>query len=461
MPLTVSGANGQYVVGGVTRDPGITSPLGRVYFSAGPHLLGFDDSFAEPVVIRAYYDPLQDPAAVRALAQGALSYVGYLQFMRLSFRGMPIPPDVYGGRLADRLPYVYGDDQRFVDFMSPSEAYLRGIYTPFYPYNALLVNDTATQNSDFFHHPLENGSLRSPGDLGDTQSMAASLFGEIAPGLATPADVKNCLTDDNMILVFSPSPAELSQSEPYRLALNRLKAQPLPSAPFGGAPLNGLDESGIAAQVIGDYVLLTLPDPEDLGATLVVRTRVPPGGGTEVVVHLISDYDMAAMVSDAGRAALWRIREYQIDKGIVDSNDLPEAPSGGRGHSGLLTPPFRLSPNEYALELRYWTLAVAVRGFGPGGRTSRHTLSGLTWSALFQFDEDTGSVTFAAIRRPKLIGAYALTAGLRAFSRARDSAFTRAQHIDTSNFTKAAMRRENFAAGNKLQFVDDSGAVLT
>jgi hypothetical protein len=461
MPLTVSQANGQYVVNGVTRDPSVTSPLGRAYFQVGPHLLGYDDNFAEPVIVRAYYDPLQDPGAVRAAARGAVQYIGYLQFMRLSFRGTPIPPDVYGGRLADRAPYTYGDDLRFVDFMGPSDAQLRGIYTPFYPYNALLINGDLTANSDFFYHPLENGSLRTPAVLGTGQSLAASLFGEISPGLSTPADVAKCLTPGNQILLLSPSESDLAQSEAYRIALNSLETTPLPSAPTAGAPLAGLDETQVAAQVIGDYVLLTLPDPEDLGDTVVISTQPRDGGGTDVVVHLISDYDLEGMTGDAARAALWRIREYQLDQGLVDAEDLDDAPSAGRGRSGLLTPPFRFSPGEFALELRYWTLAVAVTSIGARGRLSRYTLSGFTWSAMFQFDEDTGSMDFAAIRQPQLIDNYALTPGLRAFSRARDSMLAADQDIDTSNFTKAAMRRDNFGGGSKLRFVDASGNDLT
>jgi hypothetical protein len=408
------------------------------------------------VVVRSYYDPFQDPAAVMAINEGGVSYLGYVQFMRLSFRGTPIPPEVYGGRLADRRPYVHGIDHRFVDFMGPPYAKALGISTPFYAYNALLLNDRLTRN-DFFSHPRDNGSLYTPADLGGSrQSAVASLFGEVAPGLATAADVARCLTEDNEILTLSPTAIELAQSEPYRLALNSLKTTALRSAPDAGPPLAGLDESGIAAQAIGEYVLLTLPDPEDLGDTLVIGTRAR-ADGTDVVVHLISDYDMAAMVSDAGRAALWRIREYQLDRGLVSAEDLPDAPSAGRGSNGLLTPPYRLSPDEYALELRYWTLAVAVRQIGPLRRTSRRLLSGITWSALFRFDDDTGDVTFAAIRRPSLVRGFAVTSGVGAFARARD---TSTDLIDTSNFTKAAMRRDDFAAGNKIAFVDESGAVL-
>ncbi|HEX6872529.1 MAG TPA: hypothetical protein VF163_15640 [Micromonosporaceae bacterium] len=460
MPLTVSQAGGQYVVAGVTADPNVIAPLGRQYFAAGPHVIGFDDNFAEPVVVRAYYDPSRDLLATRLVERGSLQYIGYLQFMRLSFRGVPIPPDIYGGRLADRRPYMYGDDLRFIDFMGPSDAHLRNVTRPFYPFNALLVNGTLTDISNFFYHPLENGSLWSPRDLRRSdQSMAASLFAEIAPGLVTPAGVARCLTADNEILVLSPSATDLARNEPYQLALASLRSAPIPSAPTSGPPLAGLADSDIVARLIGEYVLLTLPDPEDLGDTLVISTRPRPGGGTDVVVNLLTDYDLEGMTGDVGREALLRIRDYQVEVGEMDTEDLPDAPLYGR--NGLLTAPFQLDPTEFAVELRYWTLAVAVRMLPDGIQTKTVLLSGLTWSALFQFDEDTGAMTFAAIREPSQVAEFPLRQGLRAFWTARDSPEAVNRHIDTSNFTMAAMRRNNFAAGHKLRFVDQSGVDLS
>ncbi|HUC57311.1 MAG TPA: hypothetical protein VMA95_07910 [Streptosporangiaceae bacterium] len=452
MPLTVARSGDQYVVTGVTRDDAVTSPLGRRYFPVGPHLIGFDDNFAEPVIVRAYYDPAKDPVATRLINGGTIEYIGYLQFIQLSFRGTPIPPAVYGGRLADRQPYVYGDDLRFVDFMGPADAHQRNVATPFYPINALLVNGNLTDISDFFYHPLENGSLFSPRDLDDDkQSAAASLFAEIAPGLVTPDAVARCLTAENQILVLSPSPADLAASEPYQLVLAALRPPP------ANAPLAGLANADIAAQVIGEYVLLTLPDPEDFGDTLVISTRPRPGGGTDVVVNLITDYELEGVAGDVGREALLRIRDYQAEVGDVDSEDLADAPSYGR--NGLLTAPFQLDPAEFAAELRYWTMAVAVRTLRDKIATSRYLLSGFTWSALFEFDEDTGAMNFAAIKEPAMDSFY-LHPGLRAFWTARDSPQAAGQLIDTSNFTLAAMRRDNFAAGSKLRFVDASGADL-
>jgi len=455
MALSVSSVNGQNVVNGITRDPRVTSPLGRVYFQVGPHLLGFDDNFAEPVIVPAYYDPSQDPLLARSMS--AVEYVGYLQFMRLSFRGMPIPPEVYGGKLADRTPYVFGRDKQFVDFMGPADASQHDIATPFYPYNALLTRDIGN-SPDFFEHPLSNGSLWSPENLGTTQSLAASLFGQIAPGLVTPKALESLLTNDRMILELSLTPQELAGQEAYRFVLDSLETTALVSAPDDGPPLGGIDESQIEAQVIGDYVLLTLPDDEDLGETLVIGTTEGPGGGTDVVVHLLTDYDMAGLSADAARDALWRIREYQIAEGVQDSADLRAGTATGRGQSGLHTPPFTFTPGDFVLELRYWTVATAIKTVSH--RPTPHLLSAITWAALLQFDEDTGQMNLASIRRPRP-GRYDLPAGIGAFKKATRSRNTATAHIDASNFTKAAMRRAQFAGGGQLSFVDGSGAPVT
>ena len=460
MALTLSYDGSQYLLSGVTRDPEVLAPLGRRYFNVGAHWIGFDDRFADPVIVRAYYDPTADPNVTRVHTARPAVYIGYLQFMQLSFRAMPIPPNVYGGRLADRQPYVYGDDYRFIDFMGPSDAKLRNVQYPYYPFNALLVNGGLTQTSDFYNHPLENGSLCAPGELGTGQSLVASLVGEISPGLVTPALISPYITADNLLVVYRPSTTDLAGAEPYRLALNQLKTAALPDALGDPPPLQGLDETGVAAQAIGDYVLLTLPDDENLGDTLCISTQPAGGGGTDIYVHLLTDYDTAGMSYDAGRAALWRIREFQLDQGWVD-NSMQVGGSTGRGASGLLSPPYRLSPSDYVLELRYWTLAVAQRSRALRSSPSRVFLSGVTWTALFQFDEDTGQLAFSAIGQPQPVASAKMLPGLNAYNDAVQSPRAPGQVVDVSNFTKAAMRRDNFAAGTKLRFVDASGTELS
>ncbi|MGD0606888.1 MAG: hypothetical protein ABSA53_25285 [Streptosporangiaceae bacterium] len=461
MPMTVAQQDGQYVVSGVTGDPAVFAPLGRTYFQVGSHYVGFDDNFAEPVVVRAYYDPSTDLAAQRGIANGTIQWIGYLQFMRLSFRGTPIPPDVLGGRLADRTPYVYqapndARELRFVDFMDPAWARQFGFSVPFYPYNALLVNGSLTVNG-FYAHPLENGSMFAPNPLIASQSAVASLFAEVCVGLATTADLEPHLTDSNLLLTLQPTAQQLAENEAYQLAWNFLASTPLASAPDAGPPLAGIDKSQVGAQLIGGYVLLTLPDPEELSDTLVVSTAARTGGGTDVLVHVLSDYDMADMYYMAGREALWRIRQYQLTHGLADSEDLPDAPPAGRGRSGLYSPPYTFQPGEFALELRYWTMAVA--GYRSAGQVRNRMLNGFTWSALFEFNEDDGSLTFDTVRKPVAASAFALGPALRAYRAARDGAVNRV--IDTTNFTLAAMRRDNFAAGSKLNFLSPPGGVST
>jgi hypothetical protein len=448
--LTVQQSGGQYVVSGVTSDPSVTAPLGRVYFTAGPHIIGFDDNFAEPVLVHAYYDPAKDGAVTRARLRGTLDYVGYVQFMQMNFRGSPIPPDVYGGRLADRMPYVYGNDLRFVDFMGPAQANARSIVTPFYAYNAMLVNGNIRQNSDLFYHPLENGSLWSPEALGAGQSLVASLAGEICVSLATPADLAPYLTADNQLLVLTPSAEDLASTEPYRLALNSLESTPLPGQDTPA--LAGLVEAQVAAQMIGNYVLLTLPDPENFGDTLVISTAPGLSGGTNVVVNQLTDYDMEDLFGYSGRLALGRIRDYQAAQGLIDSADMMQldAAPPSRGHSGLFTPAYSFAPTDVVLELRYWTAAVSV-GTSFTGRLFRHLLSAVTWTAQFQFDEDTGALSFSAVTQPTVTTDCPVTRAFLSFSRAKKQYASAT--IDTSNFTLAAMRRDNFGAGTKLRFV--------
>jgi hypothetical protein len=459
MPLTpVQDASGLWNIRGVTPDPAVTAPLGRVRFNVGAHWIGFDDRFSEPVVVRCYYDPTADPMAGWSQRRRPIRYVGYLQFMRLSFRGTPIPPSVYGGRLADRQPYVYGREFRFIDFMGPREAAAINIEHPFYPFNAYLGYGDARPDTAFFVHPLANGSLCSPADQRPDRSLVASLAGEIAPGLITPADVSPYLTDDALLVTYQVPRAELAATEPYRYALNRLKTASPGADP---APLAGLDsqlESQIEAQVIGDYVLLTLPDDEDFGHTLCVSVAAGTGGNDVVRVHLLSSYDTAGMRADAARAALQRIKSFEAGNGgPANADRMEDVAPAGRGRSGLNPSPYTLNPQEFVLELRYWTLAVAYRERPTRITPSRQFLSGITWSALFQFDDDTGQLSFGAISEPQAAPGFEINPGLSAYRTARTAADAARHGIDPSNFTKAAMRRENFGAGTRLRFVDASG----
>lgn len=466
MTVTVSSTpvGGSYRIYGIANDPSAYALLGRRYFHVGAHWIGFDDNFAEPVVVRAYFDPTQD---LYTQLTRDLSYIGYMQFMRMSFGATPIPPSVYGGVLAQRQGYVYGDDYKMVDFMDPKDASLRNVPVPLYPWNGMLKTDAIRSVDDLFYQPLPNGSLRAAGEfLGPTQSLVASLAAEITASMVDEKTVKDAVSDDNLLVIITPTPSQLATTEAYRIALNWLETNPLPgSDPGTPAFLAGLDESQVAAQVVGNYVLLTLPDPEDLGDTLVV-SAVPIDRPTQVAVNLLSEYDFVAMSTDAARNAMWRIREYELDHDLIMDMEEEEAEpvtgrSPARGVNGLTTPPYTPSAEAFSLELKYWTAAIGVRtGMATRARPRLEMLSCVEWASLFQFDEDTGLMTLAAIREPKLTDSFAPGPGVDKYLEAKNAAAGKNVVINTSNFTKAAMARDNFAAGNKLSFVNASGSAI-
>jgi hypothetical protein len=443
MPLRISYDNGQYVVSGVTPDPAVTALVGRRAYRRGAHVIGFDESFTEPIVVRAFYDPAAEtnPRSQRLLAGASLQHVGYMQFMQIRFLGAPIPPKIYGGQLRARQPYAYGDGSRFVDFMGPADADSRNIPSPYYPYNGALLKNIL-QSSDLYTHPQPNGSLCSRARLGANQSLVASLIAEIAPGLVTPSLLRRMLTDDNLMLRLSPSSTDLRDQEPYEFALNTLRTSyPSTQAPF----LAGLDDADVTARMIGDYVLLSLPDPENLGDTLVIATATGKAGGTDVLVYVLSDYDMESLTADGAQLALLRIRDYLLNEGI---NVPASEPIRTYGRDGLLTSPFAFWPGETPLELRYWTVAVAL--FGDNSERvprAHHVLSGVTWSVWFQYDEDTGQMEMAKIDSPQTLAGFELHDGFEAYLTALTG--ENLPSIDTSNFTRASMRRRNFGAGDK------------
>lgn len=452
MTVTVSDepVNGSYRICGITNNSKYSALLGRRYFHVGAHWIGFDDNFTEPVVVRAYYDPSDDSASWEEASR--LKYTGYMQFMQMNFRGMPIPPCVYGGVLAQRQAYVYGD-QMMVDFMDPKSASLREIPEPFYPWNGMLLTGISAVE-DLYVQPLPNGSLCAYSkDLDPKQSVVASLAAEITASMVDEKVVKKAVSGLTPLATIPVTPEQLANAEAYQIAFDWLKTHPLPpDSPF----LAGVEKSQVAAQVVGNYVLMTLPDPEDLGDTLIVSTTA---SGTQVVVHLLSEYDFVAMSTDAARDALWRIKEYQLSQDRIIGGGIDRRPTG-RGLSGLTTPPYSLSAADYSLELKFWTVAAGVRQRVLRSSPGPLMLSCLKWSALFQFSEDTGLMTLTAIREPTLAESFDLNAGVAQYIKARDAAAKIDSVIDTSNFTKAAMTRDNFAAGNKLSFVNASGTKI-
>ncbi|MDI2124827.1 hypothetical protein [Yinghuangia seranimata] len=465
MAVTVSDTqvDGQYMLAGTARGSTALAPLGRWYKQVGAHWFGVDDRFADPVVVRAYYDPTLDTKARTELAKGAhglpgspgdrsVQHIGYMQFTAIEFLGVPIPPKEFGGRFAERQPYMAGKRFETLDFMGPSDAGARNIFMPYYPYNAMLTDTTITplnSNVRFYQQPLTNGSLFCPSVIGTGQSLVASLAAEVSVGMVTKEQVDDALKGLAPVLVFTRSGDE-ALLEGYRAALTRLETEPLTGQTT--AWLAGLDESKVTAQVIGDYVLLGLPDPEDLGDTVVVRTFPT---STDVEVYVISGYDAADLDAEAARDTLWRLKSYLLDNNLTPASRRDLDPPTGRGASGLNRAPYLLNAGP-AIEIKYWSMPVSLRY----GRHSRDLstgtmLPGIQWSALLDYDEDTGLITVSAIREPVAADAFPLLPVLNRYNEARQE--LGGGSIDTSNFTKAAMKREQFTTAARLRFVDKDG----
>ncbi|MFC4033316.1 hypothetical protein ACFO3J_17730 [Streptomyces polygonati] len=460
MALRLAIEGGQYWVTGVVDDPAVRSLLGQQSFQVGDHYIGFDQRFSEPVTVRAYFDAASSPDVARENAKYPkyrLNQIGYLQAMRVEYAGVPIPPDVFGGRLADRWPYATPDD-RFLDFMGPKEAIDGRLlpYYPFYAYNGLLQDGTALRVEDFYAFGRPNGSLFSPrpvqGVDPSEQARCASITAEVATGLITAEEVSNALMAENLILTLTPTEAELGNFEPYQLALNELRTRPLPGAPNAPAPLATFtddDAKKVRAQVIGRYVLLTLPD-DSMPDTLCVYEE-----DGSVLVHLLTVYEMDEMWDQAGPAALWRISDYLDSIGRLR----PPAPPPGRGRAKQPLrgePPIAQEATNPVCKLRYWTFAMGTRLRPRGGARARVVLSGFTWAAVYQYDRDTDHLDFTAIEVPKAMGAFELDPLLAAYTDALNDPELRGGTIDLSNFTAAALRRDNFGqgAGNSVPFID-------
>lgn len=475
MPIQAEQRSDGWYVTGLTP-AGAEAFAGQRLFRPGngPWFVGFDDRFSDPLVVRAYYDPTQDSRDWSALV--GTEYVGIVQTVEITFLGQPIPPDVLGGVFADREAYAgnkapYG----FVDFMGPAQSLmLQPVSTealdPFFAFNGALVDGSLDTVPDSFTvHPAPNGSLRPWNVTADNQSLAASMVAEVSASLISPDDVARDLSDENLYVAIPCTAQQLAQHEAYEIALDYLM-QP-------GQELNGIDLTQVGAQVVGEYVLFSLPDPEDMAPILCVSSAVSGTQG-QVFVHLLDYDDLDSMEEDADADALDRIYAFMESQGLLDSDAMQEEDDeddddddgmggeddddddvpAGRGEGGLRVSPFRIDPDVPCLELRYRTLAFARKT-----RVSRSAaivpLSGFAWAALYRWDADTRTLQLASVREPETVSSFdAYTLG-RYYDALVDDDL-KSQTVDTSYFTKAAMRRYNFGAGLKPAYVDGDGAAV-
>jgi hypothetical protein len=439
--LSAERRDGSWHVTGVTTDGG-SAPLGRWHFNVGAHWIGFDDDFTEPLIMRAYYDPKAETTK-----DEGYRYAGYMQFLRISFRDVPIPPEVFGGRLADRQPYARVVDKfRFVDFMGPADAIRFGIDRPFYALNARLGDPTLTKiPDDYEKHPLANGSLYVRNATGPATSACASIVSEVTPGLLTRAHIAAFLKNRTAAQVLQIRSAAVQGREPYRIVLDTLGAT--------GGPLAGLDEGTITARAIGDYVLLTLDDDEDLGETLVIRGEPWSRTGLKVTVHVLTDYELQDLEAALGREAMRGIRDHLEAEGWKSS--IP--PATGRGTNGLLGDSFGVAPTSDQLTLVYTTLAYGVHpGQGSLFRSNKE-LSGFVWRAGYSWNEDTGRLSLATVVAPEKATIGQKDMLLASYSYACRSRERAKALVDPYEFTTATMRRQRFGGGDPVAFVTEAG----
>ncbi|WP_121711903.1 hypothetical protein [Streptomyces sp. E5N91] len=453
--------DGYWWVTGVVANANVWAPLGEEKFQVRSHYVGFDQRLSEPITMRAYFDPTVDPDVKREHSnpfRQRLSTIGYMQTMRVEYAGIPIPPDVFGGRVADRWPYIT-EDGWFIDFMGPAEAWACDLrQVPFYAYNGLLSDDKLSLDTDFFRHGLPNGSLFSTRAVftDGSQSRCASIQAEVAPGLLTPEDVSHALMRENRILTLKPTAAQIQNFESYQLALTALRSQPLPeAAPGEGPPLASLTDdlaARIRARAVGQYVLLTLPDVT-MPDTLCVSTRPD----STIDVHLLTVYEMDDIWHGVGLAALWRISDYLDSIGSPRPTAAPRLATGRRKRPLRGEPPIAQEATDPMCKLRYRTVAFGIRN-RPRGGSSRMVLNGFSWAAVYRYDRDSDRLDLAAIEKPQPLPTFDIEPGIQAFSEAIEDEELREHSIDPGIFTAAALRRDIFrpAQEEKVPYVDPS-----
>ncbi|MFE7757724.1 hypothetical protein [Streptomyces sp. NPDC057429] len=458
-----------FEVKGAVADERVTALLGRQYFQVGPHVVGFDDAFAEPVVVRAYYDFYHDKVAQEHHRHSPFDTVGYMQFCYVSFGGRAIRPAVYGGRLADRDAYADRDHGIFVDFMAPEQVQLHfkpPPPLPFYPYNGVLTTEVG--RAGFAIHPLPKGSMIAcrPTEVPppEQRPVCASIYAELAPGLLTRKEIDKAARAEQFLCI----PA--TGREAYQEAWDYLSRNswPLASEP---PPLDGLTKSQVAAQAIGRYTLLTLPDPENegttdqpvleaTGATLCIWKETQ-GGQDWIFVVVLSPHDMTSLKADATSNALQRIYSEVAVTDDVDMTGGEPVPGVqtkvGRGQGGLSANPFTFDPASRPIHLRYLTCAVGQRHHDLRNAPAKQFLSGFCWTAQLAFDSFSRTLELTTVQQPELLMAPWNFDGAIERYKAAVTAVPPGAPVDMTNFIEAALLRDDFAGSSKLTFIDAGG----
>jgi hypothetical protein len=459
MSLVPVRSAGLWYLRNVVADTSVLAPLGRFYWQIGPHYLGIDDSFEEPVIARAYYDPSQDTTGHRMPMDAFFS--GYIQFLRIRFGGIAVPPDAYGGHLADRAPYV-SDELTFVDFMGPADALARADresrkLDPFYAFNGALLADYQNYRQ-LAPFPRRNGSLLlGAGDPVDNQAQCASLVAELVPGLVTADHIGALLNRGNRLREIPCLPADLAFKDAYRIALDDMSRR---------GELPGLTYSDLVGTVVGKYALVALPNEEEMRPCVCVYAA---DDNRSVQVHILAYHEVDSARQAATMDSLLRLSEYIVEYEESRAGDVemggvePPDPVPTRGGSGLYTVPVTFEPGSFAVEWEYTTymfaqIPVRRRRSNPFG--DLRPMHGFTWTVCQRFDADTRTLSFTSVGRPRDAGSFGHQAALLAYYGCLNHFFDTpgaAPRIDVSNFTLADMRLRDMGAGVKISGITAGG----
>lgn len=436
MPLNPFRADAQWRLRGVVADDLVSAPLGRFYWRVGPHFLGIDDSFKEPLVARAYYDPTLD---THRPAPPAAKRTGYIQSVQVYFGGVPVPPEAYGGHLAARTPYA--GDGGFVDFMGPRDAVAFGrgrAPHPFYAYNGSL----GTGDTEFGSYPRRNGVLLMPADV-TGRARCASLVAAVSPGHLTAEELGGLLTAGNLLRTIPCAPEELASRGAYALAV---------------AAVNELDvrrHPDITCSVVGPYMLV-----ERLATSYCLRADT---AGTSIAVHELPARDVEAARGFAVMDAMVRMTDHiraETDAAAVvadlDQTILPElAPIWvARGPAPTEAGPFGAS--EFAVEWRYTTYLVADVEVGTSDPLgSLVPLHGFSWSVCQEYDPDAGTLAATSVTEPRFLGEFPDPAPLHRYYRV--VARADGPISDGREFAAAGLPRPEWAVGPKIAGIDLDG----
>ena len=431
--------------------------------SVGAHFLGFDTAYGSLVLVNAAYDPALEPTgsdARRALA--TCSFAGYVQLLRLSFLGQPIPPSLFAGALAERMPYAalqdFGDRYEFVDFMGPAQVNARRTpsqaFHPFFALNAMLFEDIGSLDG-LAGFPHRNGSLLRAAQRGPHDAQAATLSDSVSISELTEDVVARWAGAAKVIASAPVTARQLATTNVALLALQTIAATTtLPARERALAA-----EDITRARQIGRYTLLSVANLENEEPVLCVHVE-GSGGAARLEVRLFT-YDVVEDAEEDATTALFaRIADFFAEQNIRLPAQTEPPPRFGKGRSGLDADPFP-SLSGPCLELRGRTVA-----FGMPLRSVRShvhgivPLSGVQWSLVWSFSRDQHRFELADIPRPTAVpypDSLVFSGALNRYYETIDKPEYAGAEIDTTSFAQAELDTVAFGENAKKRKFVSSG----